>query len=410
MTQAIKIVVVGGGTAGWMAAAYLSKKGCEVTLVESPDVAPVGVGESTLPAMNQFCQELGLNESDWMPQSNSVHKLGIKHVGWKPDSEWWHWFVYDRNRDADQIDYINSNTLPPIDNLEYAYHVDADKFGITVAKPIALANGCVHITDHIVSLELDNVGGIDYIIGRSGNEYKAEYYVDCTGFAKVLSRAVGTVYEPYTELINDRALVCTQPALDTPNRYTTTYRKSAGWIWELSLTNRRGTGYVYSSEYITDADAIDEYCAHYPGTDKSKIRVLNYTPEKCLNPFNKNVIAVGLSSGFIEPLEATSLFLTQYNITLFYRVISEKKIPITFNRLQTKLVDEIYLFILAHYTLIADDSNDYWQHYQLVEARLDTLATARKFAAEPDVMSWKVSRLFFPYSWWAMLKGYGIDQ
>jgi tryptophan halogenase len=407
MTTNKTILIVGGGSAGWMSAGYYSKKGYDVTLVESDQVPIVGVGESTLPAMNHFCQDLGLDESDWMPASHAIYKLGIDHQGWSgPGSSWWHWFLYDRKRQESQHNFIKTRTFPEQHKLEYGYHVDSIEFGQAIAKPIAFKNGCKHIIDHIDEVKLDADGNVDCLVTASGNILKADYYIDCSGWAKILTKAVGTKYEPYTDIINDRAIACPQPSIDPIKNYTITTKKSAGWMWEIALTNRRGTGYVYSSKHITDDQAIAEYCEHYPGTDKNNIRFLRFSPEKCINPFNKNVLAVGLSAGFIEPLEATSMWAAQYNIMNFHRVISENRNPEVFNRAQRTVMDEIYLYILAHYTLIADESNDYWKHYADVEKQLNTNAIAKQFASQPDTMKYKGTKLFFPYNWWAMLKGY----
>jgi tryptophan halogenase len=404
------IIIVGGGSAGWMAAAYLSTKGCSVTLVESADIPIVGVGESTLPAMNNFCQQLGLNESQWMQSCSAVYKLGINHTGWSTKRDhWWHWFIYDRQNQNSQHNYLQNNTLPDQDKLEYGYHVDATAFGQSL-QPLALSNGCKHLVDKVSKVALTDSGSIASLHTESGITLIADYYIDCTGWTKMLTTAVGSQYQPYTYLVNDRAIACPQILSGTPDRYTKTFAKSAGWIWDIALTNRRGTGYVYSSKYISDQQAIDEYCEHFPHTDRTKIRQLRFTPEKCIDPFNKNVCAVGLSSGFIEPLEATSLFLTQYNIMNFYKVISTDRSPAVFNRAQAKLVDEIYLYILAHYTLSDRQDNEYWQHYQAVEKIINTRQLAADNAKKPDINVWQSTGLFFPYNWWAMLEGYGLND
>lgn len=404
------IVVVGGGTAGWMAATFLSVKGHEVTLIESEHVPIVGVGESTLPSMNFFCQELGLTEEKWMPMCSAVKKLGIHHQDWYYDPQsWWHWFVYDRKQHHNQIEYLDTNTFPPQNKLEYGYHVDAVQFGQSL-KPIAQQHGCQHFVDHIATVNVNSDGAVDHLVTNSGKVLRADYYVDCSGWAKLLCNAVGTRYTPYQDLLNDSAIACPQPSTDSIKQYTITRRMSAGWTWEIALTNRRGVGYVYSSKHISDQDAIEEYCRNYPNTDRSKIRKLTFTPEKCVNPFNKNVCAVGLSAGFIEPLEATSLFLSQYNIMRFNDVISNNRNPEVFNRSQSQLIDEIYLYTLAHYTLAKGTDNEYWKHYSDLESRLQTEKLVRQKAQQPDVGKWAPSTMFFPYSWWALLQGYGLTN
>jgi hypothetical protein len=408
MNNVKSIIVVGGGTAGWMAASYLSVKGYQVTVIESDQVPIVGVGESTLPAINYFCSQLGLKESDWMPQVNAVYKLGINYRGWtKKDSSFWHWFIYDRRRQESQTQYVNTNTLPAQQDLEYGYHVDAIKFGYGIAKPVAFKHGCVHVVDHIETIDSDN-SGIVGLVGKSGVRYTADYYVDCTGWTKLLAKAVGISYSPYTHLLNDRAIVCQQEPLDKINNFTITHRKSAGWIFEIALTNRRGVGYVYSSKFITDEQAIEEYCEQYPATDRSRIRRLKFTPEKCLNPLHKNVMAIGLSAGFIEPLEATGLFVVQHAIEGFHKTISTNRNPKIFNRAQQKVMDEIAAYILAHYTLANQNDTAYWRYFQDLERTLETKKTVIKNASGTDVGHWQGTGLFFPYNWWALLNGYDL--
>lgn len=406
--NAKSIVVVGGGSAGWMCAAYLSAKGCKVTLIESPNVPIIGVGESTLPAMNAFCSELGLSEDQWMAMCSAVHKLGIHHCNWSTDPDtWWHWFIYDRQLQQHQHSHVVNNTLPPQHQLEYGYHVDAVQFGQSI-KPLALKNGAVCIVDHVTQVLLDSNEWITSLATEHNGIISADFYVDCTGFAKVLARPVGIEYEPLPELLNDSALACPQPSLDQVNRYTITKAKSAGWMWEIALTHRRGTGYVYSSKYISEQDAVQEYLREYPGTDPANIRKLRFTPEICLNPFHKNVLAVGLSSGFIEPLEATSLFMIQYNIMNFWAAVSTDRSQAVVNRAQRKVVDEIYLHILGHYTLSNRSDTAYWQYYRDLESRLNTRSRIEAKARLADTGKYQHTGLFFPYNWWAMLQGNGI--
>lgn len=404
------IIVVGGGTAGWMAASYLSVHGYQVTLIESHRVPIVGVGESTLPALNYFCQQLGLAESEWMSQCSAVYKLGINHRGWNSSkSNFWHYFIYNRHQQENQHQHIKNNTLPNIDLLEYAYHVDASEIGHSIARPIAFKHGCQHLIEHVSQVLVDD-NGISGIVTESGKTISADYYIDCTGWAKLLAKPVGIKYSQYSQFLNNRAIACPQPPEATPNRYTITYRKSAGWMWEIALTHRRGSGYVYSSEHMTDEQAVTEFCQQFPLTDVSKINFLKFTPEKCINPLHKNVVAVGLSAGFIEPLEATGLFFIQYLIEGFHKTVSGNKNPEVFNRAQSKLMDEVYDYILCHYTLSGNTDSEYWRYYNDLETKLNTKKIAMTRAAAPDTNKWTGSSLFSPYSWWALLDGYGLTN
>ncbi|NBP59077.1 hypothetical protein EBU71_21510, partial [bacterium] len=198
----MKIAVVGGGTAGWMAAAYLSKT-FDVTIIESADIPIVGVGESTLPIVKKFCDDLGLDEADWMPLCQAEYKLGIRHEGWKKGRKdpWWHWFLYDRNKDSEMLKHVENHTVPP--SGSYAYHVDAMKFGSAVMKPVALKNGAKHLIDTVEDVALNADGEIDHLLLKNNGPKCFDLYVDATGFAKVLAKKVGINYLPYEHLIND---------------------------------------------------------------------------------------------------------------------------------------------------------------------------------------------------------------
>lgn len=396
------ICIVGGGTAGWMSAAYLSKKGFAVTLVESKNIPLIGVGESTLPAMTTFCKELGLSENEWMNKVQSVHKLGICHKGWKKDSinDWWHWFEYDRNKHDARYDHVENNTLPT-SIFEYAYHIDAIKFGNEVCKPVALENNCKHIIDDVVSV-LTNDNGITSIVTNEHGHIVADFYIDCTGFAKVLAKEVGITYKNFKHVINDRAIACPQESLDKINRFTITRKMSTGWCWEIALQNRRGAGYVYSSKYISDESAIEEYIGLYPNTNREKLRVLKFNSEYTETPIYKNCAVVGLSSGFLEPLEATSIWLIQYFVEGVYKTITSDRSPEVFNKAQSKIMNEIYYFILCHYTLSDHDDTEYWRYYKELEKELNTKDYVRSMALQKDSNPEKYIKMFHPYSWWCM--------
>lgn len=395
------VLIVGGGTAGWMAAAFFSRQGMTVTLIESAQVPIIGVGESTLPAMTKFCQNLGLEEHQWMPQVNAIHKLGIRHQGWSHNGQdWWHWFVYDRKSQDTHHDYVRDGTLPE-SIYEYSFHVDATKFGSLVCGPVARQHGCQHIIDDVLTVTVAEKG-ITGVVTREHGVLTADFYLDCTGFARVLAKAMGIKYHKFEHAINDRAIACHQPALPSTKRYTQTRCLSAGWNWEIALTNRRGAGYVFSRDYISDDAALQEYLTLYPDTDQSRLRFLDFIPSYTETPIVKNMATVGLSSGFLEPLEATSIWLIQYMIEGVHRILTEKRSAQVFNRAQTRVMNEIYEYILFHYTLSERDDNDYWRYYQQVEQKLNTRSIACQRANLPPADPSTHVRLFTPYNWWSM--------
>lgn len=403
-----KICVVGGGTAGWMAAAYLSKS-FKVTIIESATIPIVGVGESTLPIVKKFCDDLGLHEKDWMPLVQAEYKFGIRHEGWKKDCSepWWHWFLYDRNDDSKMLQHIENHTVPP--EGSYAYHVDAARFGAMVMKPKAIENGAVHIIDTVKDVILNTQGEIDYLELETNGKIFADLYVDATGFAKVLANKVGIEYIPYEHLINDSAIACPQIPAPVQNRYTITRTMDYGWMWEIALQERRGAGYVYSSKHVSDEKAKEEYLKHYPDSNQDKLRVIKFTPEYAKNPFCKNVATVGLSCGFIEPLEANSIWMIAYNVLGLYKCLTEDRSFETFNRAFRKTSFEMYDYILSHYTLSNLDHTSYWKYYKNLENQIDTRSKVAEKAKMKDVPLGSYSGIFYPYSWWTKDKYFNKD-
>jgi len=399
----MNILIVGGGTAGWSAAAYLSRS-YNVTLVESSDVPIIGVGESTLPLMQKFCQDLELEESQWMDKCNAIHKLGIQHIGWKKDVDesWFHWFLYDRNG-HDTFDHLEKGTLPQ-GTFEYAYHVDATKFGIEVMKPLALANGVTHIIDNVDDIVLDDDNSVDYVVLSKTGKAKYDLYVDCSGFAKIFAKKQNTEFQQYDYLKNDSAIACPQ-LLDTDiKRHTITRTMNHGWMWEISLQNRRGVGYVYSSEFCSDDEALEEYLEHWPNTDKSKLRVLKFTPGYAKTPFYKNVASIGLSAGFIEPLEANGIWLINFSIMGLYRCLQEGTSFDVFNRRYKTIMEDVKNFTISHYTLSELDHTPYWKHFNNLEKQLNTKAIVKEKGEQPDTAFGSSLNLFHPYSWWSKSK------
>jgi flavin-dependent dehydrogenase len=394
------ILIVGGGTAGWMAAAYLSQN-FNVTIIESADIPIIGVGESTLPIIKKFCDDLGLDEKEWMPLCQAEYKLGVRHDGWHKDRKdsWWHWFSYDRTKDADAIRHMEEGTMPSVGN--YAYHVDASKFGNIVMKPVALKNNATHIIDTVDDVILAPDGSIDYLVLRNTGIKSYDLYVDATGFSKILAKKVGINYLPYDHLINDSAVACPQELAPIQNRYTITRTMNHGWMWEIALKSRRGAGYVFSSKHCTDEEAIQEYLTYFPESNKEKLRVIKFKPEYAKDPFYKNVATVGMSCGFIEPLEASSIWMITYNVLGLHRCLTEGRSFETFNRAFRKTSLELYNFILSHYTLSGHNHTPYWEYYNNLEKSINTKQGLIEKSKLEDVEFGKHPGIYYPYSWWS---------
>lgn len=402
MDHVKSITVVGGGTAGWMSASYFVKQGFLVNLIESPVIPNIGVGESCLPALSFFCEQLGLKDEEWMPESNAVYKLGIYHYNWlRHGSTWKHWFCYDRNK-ADSEWYLDNGRIPPRELRRHSYHIDAIAFGQMLKNRVALPSGVNHIQAHITDVFLDDKGYISSLVLDKGKTVSSDFYIDCSGPAKLLANKIGIKFKTYGDIPNDRAIACPQKLeVLGPPKYTITYAESNGWLWNTALAHRRGCGYTYSSSFTTDDEALTTYLMYNPDTDMDKLRVLKFDSQYAVNPLEKNVLAVGLASGFIEPLEATSIYLVQYYIETFGKIVNTGRNPQVYNKAVHRITKELYEFVLTSYTLTQRDDTEYWKYWREMENKLDTKSMVLDRANQPDSGTWSISKVFAPFNWWS---------
>jgi tryptophan halogenase len=422
MKQAVnKIIIVGGGSAGWMSAAVLSARfpDKEIALVESPDVPIIGVGESTLGTINQFLSILGLHDKDWMEYCHATYKMAIKfsHFSDKNETFYYPFGVKDQqncttgitdwyikktlNPDTPVNDFYESfySVMPFIydskiyDNADgqlpgfsfkndVAYHMDATLFGEFLKEKFCLPRGVVYINQHIDNIELDKNGSIDSLVLRNGDSISADLYLDCTGFQSLLlEKTLKTEFTSFSDVLpNNRAWTTHVPYVDKLKEMENVTDCKAienGWVWNIPLYNRIGTGYVFCNKFITDDEALEEFKRHLdsdlmtvPNAERSKdlkfklINIKNGVHEKC---WNKNVVGVGLSYGFIEPLESTGLLSVQEILlrlceTLSYRTVNQIHKD-NFNYIVHGIMDGFKHFVAYHYTLSARRDTEYWRYF-----------------------------------------------
>jgi len=367
------VIIVGGGTAGWMTAAYLTRAFADdvsVVLVESPEIGRVGVGEATFSSIKAFFDFLGLAELDWMPFCDATYKMGIRFEGWNADgrnfyhpferassadgiplAEWWlrnreslsaydySCFVtptvcdrkrsprhldgrvfdervqhlFDDEADRDPLSVADADGTYP-----YAYHFDAHKLASFMAD-YARERGAVRIEDLVVDVSLGSDGSIESLTTADHGQLAADLYIDCTGFRGLLiNQALEEPFESFAEsLLCDSAIAMRVPHQhrDEINPYTTATALSAGWVWDIPLFSRTGTGYVYSSEFLAPAEAESELRVHLG--ERASGAECSHIPMRVgrnRNSWVKNCVAIGLSSGFVEPLESTGIFFIQHGI------------------------------------------------------------------------------------------------
>src|SRR6266540_5904 len=388
MKRVESIAIVGGGSAGWMAAAYLSKVlvGVKVILIESAKIPTVGVGEATTPMIHNFLSELGFTSVDqWMPDCKAPYKTGILFENWYEKGDWyWHPFelldyVDDhqhtghcwlakhaderggyRNRLSFYERYFCSTTLNVAHNRMplypdlLAYHFDAARFGKLLQS---VSPNVTHLVDEVLETEVDAQGYIAGLLTAGHGKIAADLYVDCTGFRRQLigkadpEQKFGSWAD---SLFNDRALVVRIPhdsKADLERQihpYVKASAQSAGWIWSIPLYDKLSVGYVYSSSCLSDADAERElqlYCGERWNQSAIKFQV-RFVTGKLPKLWSKNCVAIGLAGGFVEPLESSGLAITQVGIELLTSMLDARYYD---ERIATRYnvsLDKFYLDII----------------------------------------------------------------
>lgn len=356
------IIVVGGGSAGWMTAAYLSKfTKHKITLIESKNVPIIGVGESTFASMPTFLDELGIHEDDVYKECSAVRKYAIKHYNWNGDGETWtHRFCYD-DKDIPQQDKWMEEYAMPTGKWRYGYHLDATKLGFLIKEKSAIPNGVIHITDDIIEVNTQD-GIIKNIVGNNAN-YTADIFIDCTGFKSLLRGKLPATYKEHPALINNCAVCGPGSYADNekPLPYTETWAMDYGWKWRVSLQHRTGNGYAFNKDMLSIEDAKKEFISTTPGLNKDKVFVVDIDNKYNTEPWRGNVISFGLSCGFLEPLEATGLYLVYGPLKVFTRLIDDPKGAKKFNRLWNRLYSHVSEFVSHQFSTSKLNHTEYWQ-------------------------------------------------
>ncbi len=409
-----RIVIVGGGSAGWMTAAYLDAalnagghKVVEVSLVESPDVPRIGVGEATIPNINHILAVIGLDEIEFMKRVDGTFKQSIKYVNWVHNKGDYYHHPFSRFRPSpiDQtarnwlqsdrsIPFTETVSAQPIicelglapktlggedtgDALTYAFHMNALKFADYLTE-ISTARGVTHHLDHVVDLEMADNGNIDAITTKSGLRLEADIFIDCTGFAAILiEKHLGVRWVDCSEwLLCDRATTMHVPYEQYypgyVRPYTTATALSAGWVWEIPLQDKRSLGYVHSSQFISD-DEADKELRDFEGKHSEHLesRIVKFKVGHREKSWVGNCVAIGLSSSFIEPLESTGLYLSDLAAVLlaehFPRGDDMTAAAYRFNRVMANRFYEILDFINMHYCLTRRADTKFWQEVQKPE-------------------------------------------
>ncbi|MEN2785004.1 tryptophan halogenase family protein [Sphingomonas qilianensis] len=451
-----RIVIVGGGTAGWMTAAALARlagAGTTVTLVESEEIGTVGVGEATIPSLLDFNRYLGIDEDAFVRATGATFKLGIEFVGWgKAGGRYMHPFG-TFGRDAAGIkfhqiwrrqaglqaplndvgsleDYclaavaarlgrFNRPTGDPaavLSSLRYAFHFDAGLYA-QFLRHLAEEGGVRRVEGRVTQVDLapDN-GFIDAIVLADGRRIEGDLFIDCSGFrALLLGDALGVPFVSWQKWLPcDRALAVPSTSSGAPVPYTRATTTEAGWRWRIPLQHRVGNGHVYCSAYMTDEAAADALLAGLDTLATSEPRQLRFTAGVREHLWERNCVAIGLAGGFLEPLESTSIHLIQSGITRLMSLFPDSgHAPIErdkYNRMLRRDYEQIRDFIILHYHANGRIDGDFWQQCRDTpppDALVERLALWRERGrAMPEP-----GQLFSEDGWIAVLMGQiGLPQ
>lgn len=413
MSDAVKhVVVVGGGSAGWLVAGVIaaehcasSAEGMQVTLLESPEVAPIGVGEGTWPTMRDTLRKIGVSETDFFRACDVSFKQGSRFNGWVhgADDHYFHPFVLPQGYgEADLVSaWLHQSGHVPFAELvsyqphlcaqgkapkqkgtpefaavaNYGYHLDAGKFGQFLRKHCTEKLGVRHVLDHMTGIQSHDNGDIAALQTMGNGTLAGDLFIDCTGMQSLL---LGRHYQvPLISqkhvLFNDTALALqvAYPHDSTPiASQTISTAQQAGWIWDIGLPTRRGTGYVYSSAHTTDAAAQDVLLRYVEQTggrgDHVTPRKLTFEPGYRSKFWHNNCVAIGLSAGFIEPLEASALALVELSAAMLCDEMPATRsimdlVAQRFNAAFTYRWERVIDFLKLHYVLTQRTDSDYWR-------------------------------------------------
>jgi len=451
-----KILIVGGGTAGWMAANLMAScwkpLGFDIGLLESPDIGIIGVGEGSTPQLKSFFDFLQIPETEWMPACNATYKTGIRFNGWstKPGyTSYFHpfnseldlhtqpafFYNCDVRRKAVNIYahpdrfYVNAALAAqklgphPHENfpfkIGYGYHFDSGLLG-QFLRDKAKALGVNHFQAKVAAVNHHLNGDIASVTSDDGQVFAADFFVDCSGFVSLLlQKALKVPFKKFADdLFNDSAVAMPSAHTDELDSQTISTAMKYGWAWEIPLTTRKGNGYVYSSAFCSADQAETELRAKLGLLDSDvQARHLTMNVGRVEKHWEKNCLAVGLSQGFIEPLEATALHIVQETLQGFidawevgeFTSVNQDR----FNDRINSRFEGVRDYIVAHYICNSRTDTEYWranrQHQHLSDNLRMIMHTWVSGGNLPElILKLDIDRYYQAMSWYALLSGYGI--
>lgn len=447
-----RIVIVGGGTAGWMTAALLSRlftSGYAITLIESSEIGAIGVGEATIPAIKIFNEMAGIDDLDLLREAHATYKLGIEFVSWRePGHSYIHGFgnigqdllwlhthqFYLRHNASRHLGHFDNyaincaavrrnrmatpdkrNPSSPLSDLDYAFHFDATAYAAFLRRRSEV-QGVVRIDGRIVEVSKNPMTGfVESVSLADGRSIGGDLFVDCSGMRGLLiGDAMGVDYQDWNQwLLCNRALAVpceNAPVLSSSTRSTA---HGAGWQWRIPLQHRIGNGMVYAAEHLSDDEATAILLANLDGAPLKDPMPVRFRPGRRKRSWEKNVVAIGLSSGFLEPLESTSIHLIQ---TAIFRLIalfpgqSFNQVDIDeYNHQTTFEYEDVRDFIIAHYKVTRREDTPFWAYLKHMEVPQSLADRLELFASAGRFFQHGKAELFREESWTQVLLGQGLD-
>jgi tryptophan halogenase len=403
-----RIVIVGGGTAGWMTAAALGRflEGWSITLVESDEIGTIGVGEATIPSINMFNEALGIDEAEFLAATGGTYKLGIAFEGWgRPDQgyvhafglvgsalgvvpfhHYWlrglklgiakplgHYVLHTLAIAANRFAHLNPPANSPLPPLPYAFHFDASLYA-KFLRGFAQKRGVIRQEGRIIAVERDGESGdIDAVVLANGTRIAGDLFVDCSGFRGLLiEQELESGFEDWTDWLQcDRAVAVPCARVEPLVPLTRSIARKAGWQWRIPLQHRIGNGYVFKSAAISEDEASATLLANLDGEALAEPRTIRFKTGRRSKTWVRNVVAIGLSSGFIEPLESTSIHLIQTAITRLVDLLPAGKISEAtrddYNARSAFEMERIRDFIILHYHANQRVGEPFWEELRTME-------------------------------------------
>jgi len=442
------LVIVGGGTTGWMAAAALARvldRSCEITLVESEAIGTVGVGEATIPSLPAFHGLLGVGEREFLRATRGIFNLGIQFRDWRAIGEtflhpfgpygvnvnhelfqaYWlkrrqeghpspleEWSVTGLAATLGRFGAPTSKDSPALGQLSYAYHLDVTLYA-RFLRTYAEGRGVRRIEGEIVDVKVGPRGLVDSLVLRDGRSIGADFFIDCSGFRSLLiAQALKTAYLDWSEWLPcDRAVTVQCESAGDPVPFTQSTARESGWQWRIPLQHRIGNGYVYSSAHLSDDEATARLFARLEGAPLSDPRFLRFKAGRRASAWVGNCLALGLAAGFLEPLESTGIHLVQTALARLFALFPDREcdpaISAEYNRLTALEYERVRDFLILHYAGSQREDTPFWRHCHTMLVP-ESLTYKRELFTRTGRIAMLEHETFRPASWLAIYAGLHI--